>query len=81
MAHRKCNFCGSDQYEERQTEYLYSHKGHYLLVPNTPVEICGNCGMMYYQAAVLKEIERRFFAIQNHTEEPDEVIELPAKAF
>ena len=22
-----CNFCGSDQYEERRIEYLYSHKG------------------------------------------------------
>jgi hypothetical protein len=33
-----CNFCGSDQYEERRIEYLYSHQGKYLLVPNTPVE-------------------------------------------
>jgi YgiT-type zinc finger domain-containing protein len=38
-----CNFCGSDQYEERWIEYLYSHQGKYLLVPNTPVEICRNC--------------------------------------
>jgi len=77
----QCNFCGSSRYEERRIEYLYSHKGKYLLVPNTPVEVCLNCGMIYYDAAVLKEIERRFFAIQNKTEEPDRYIEMPAKAY
>ncbi|MFH1927848.1 MAG: YgiT-type zinc finger protein, partial [Chloroflexota bacterium] len=42
----QCNFCGSDRYEERRIEYLYSHKGKYLLVPNTPVEVCLDCGMI-----------------------------------
>ena len=81
MRQVRCNFCGSDQYEERRTEYLYSHDGQYLLVPNTPVEVCLNCGMVYYDAAVLKEIERRFFAIQKKTEEPDRYIEVPEKAY
>ena len=34
-------------------------------VPNTPVEVCLHCGMVYCDAAVLKEIERCFFAIQD----------------
>ncbi len=76
-----CNFCGSDRYEERRIEYLYSHKGEYLLVPNTPVEVCLDCGMVYYDAAVLKEIERRFFAIRRQAEEPDRYIKMPAKAY
>ncbi|MBC8229193.1 type II toxin-antitoxin system MqsA family antitoxin [bacterium] len=76
-----CNFCGSDLYEERRIEYLYGHKSKYLLVPNTPVEVCTNCGMVYYDAAVLKEIERLFFAIQSKAEEPDQYIEMPAKAY
>ncbi len=58
-----CNFCGRDRYEERRIEYLYSHQGKYLLVPNTPVELCLNCGMIYYDADVLKKIEHYFFAI------------------
>ena len=78
---KKCNFCGSEQYEQRRIEYLYSHNGQYLLVPNTPVEMCLNCGMMYYDTAVLKEIERQFFAIQNKTEEPDMYLEVPSKTF
>ena len=76
-----CSSCGSDRYEERRIEYLYSHQGNYLLVPNTPVEICQDCGMVYYEATVLKEIERRFFAIQDRSEEADSYIEMPAKAY
>ncbi|WP_370589076.1 YgiT-type zinc finger protein [Tychonema sp. LEGE 06208] len=47
---------GSNSYEERKINYLYRHQGKYLLVPNTPVEICIDCGMIYYDAAVIKEI-------------------------
>jgi len=81
MREVRCNICGSDQFEERRTEYLYSHKGKYLLVPNTPVELCLHCGMIYYDAAVLQEIERSFFAIQNKMQAPDCYIKVPAKAY
>lgn len=81
MRRIQCNFCGSDRYEERRIDYLYSHKGKYLLVPNTPVEVCLTCGMLYYEAAVLKEIERRFFAIQQQSEQPDNYIQMPVVAY
>jgi YgiT-type zinc finger domain-containing protein len=79
MKIKRCNFCGSEHYEERRIEYLYSHSGKYLLVPDTPVEICRDCGMVYYDAVVLKEIECHFFAIQNQTEAPDHYIQMPTK--
>ena len=50
-------------------------------MPNTPVEVCANCGMTYYDAAVLKEIERRFLAIQENAEQPDRYIQMPTAAF
>jgi len=78
---KKCNFCGSPDYEERKIEYLYSYKGNYLLVPNTPVEICVKCGMIYYDAGVLKDIEQHFFAIQKKEEKPDAYIKLPRMAY
>lgn len=81
MNKARCNFCDCDTFEERKIEYLYSHDGNYLLVPNTPVEMCSNCGMVYYDAAVLKKIETRFFAIQNKTETPDRYIEMPTKEY
>jgi YgiT-type zinc finger domain-containing protein len=77
----QCNYCGSESYETRKIEYLYSYQGEYLLVPNTPVEVCLNCGMVYYDASVLKEIEQHFFAIRNNTEKPDRYVQLPQKAY
>jgi len=76
-----CNFCGSDHYETRQTDYLYSYQDKYLLVPNTPLEVCLNCGAGYYEASVLKEIERRFFALQSNQEQPDKYIKIPIKTY
>ncbi len=81
MAESRCTFCGSDRWQTRRTEYLYSHKGKYLLVPNTPMEVCLECGMTYFDAAVLKEIEEHFFAIHNRTEAPDRYIKMPSKAY
>ncbi len=78
---KQCNFCGSDRYEKRKIEYLYSHKGEYLIVPNTPVEVCLKCGMIYYEASVLKKIEKQFFSIQNQAEKPDCLIQIPRKAY
>lgn len=77
----RCNYCGNEAFEERRIEYLYSYKGNYLLVPNTPVEVCVNCGMIYYDAAVLKKIEQRFFAIQENTEQPDRYIQMPTAVY
>lgn len=76
-----CNFCGSDRYEQRQTEYLYSHQGKYLLVPNMPVEMCLDCGMFYYDAASLKQIEQQFFLIQDKTIVPDFYMQIPTKSY
>jgi YgiT-type zinc finger domain-containing protein len=81
MSKVQCNFCGSDRHEERRIEYLYRRGGKYLLVPNTPVEVCLNCGMVYYDAAVLKEIERRSLAIEENQETPDRYINMPEKSY
>jgi YgiT-type zinc finger domain-containing protein len=77
----RCIYCDGNEYKERRIEYLYSHKGEYLLVPNTRVEVCLNCGMIYYDAAVLKKIEQRFFAIQDEQEQPDTYIRMPSVAY
>jgi hypothetical protein len=45
------------------------------------VEICQNCGMVYYDAGVLKEIENHFFAIQRKLEVPDHYLEIPQWAY
>jgi YgiT-type zinc finger domain-containing protein len=77
----KIPICGSDRDEERKIDSLSQDKGEYLFVPNTPVEVCLECGMVYYEANVLKEIERHCFAIHANTEQPDRSLELPSKEF
>jgi hypothetical protein len=37
--------------------------------------------MVYFDAKVLKEIERRFFAIQKKSEKPDHYVELSVAAY
>jgi hypothetical protein len=37
--------------------------------------------MVFYEAAVLKKIEKHFFAIQKKEEQPDSYIQLPQMAF
>lgn len=62
-------------------EYLYSHQGKYLLVPDTPVEVCLDCGMIYYDAAVLKRIEERFQIIHRGMQKPDRYINIPVENY
>ncbi|MDQ3248983.1 MAG: type II toxin-antitoxin system MqsA family antitoxin [Chloroflexota bacterium] len=72
-----CNFCGSGRFVTRRTEYLYSYGEEYLIVSNMPVEVCLDCGMIYYAASALKEVERRFFAIQKQVEKPERYLQVP----
>ena len=81
MEEKKCNFCGSPECGKRRMDYPYLYRGNYLLVLNTPVEVCLNCGMIYFDAKVLKVIEKRFFAIQRKSEKPDGYVELPVAAY
>jgi hypothetical protein len=37
--------------------------------------------MVHYDAAVLKEIESHFFAIESNAETPDRYIQMPTKTF
>jgi len=76
-----CPFCGDDRFEEQRVEYLYSHAEKYLLVPNMPVEACLNCGMIFYDANVLEEVEQHFFAIHQHVEKPDSYVQVPMMAY
>lgn len=81
MKNEKCLFCGCQNFENKKIDYLYSYKGNYLLVPNTPVEICVECGMVYYDAKVLKNIENQFFAVQGNTTKPDCYLDIPQIAY
>jgi YgiT-type zinc finger domain-containing protein len=73
----KCPFCGGQEFEHQHTDYLYSRDGQYLLAPDIAVEVCVNCGMVFYEGGVLEEIERQFFAIYEKAEKADQYIQIP----
>jgi YgiT-type zinc finger domain-containing protein len=81
MKNNNCIFCGCQHFENKSVDYLYSYKGNYLLVPKTPVEVCSECGMLYYEAKILKAIEKQFFAVQANTKKPDCYFEIPKMAY
>ena len=81
MQNTKCNFCGREEFESRQVEYVYRRNGKYLIVRNVPCEVCLTCGERYYPADALLSIEQRFKAIHDEHQPPTQTVEVPVEAF
>ncbi len=77
----RCNFCGNKNVVSKHTDYIYRHKGHFMLVENVPCEECAYCGERYYDVNTLKRIENDFFEILNQKKKPTRKIEMPVAIF
>ncbi|MCK4762862.1 MAG: type II toxin-antitoxin system MqsA family antitoxin [Candidatus Aminicenantes bacterium] len=77
----KCNFCGNKDTAEKHTDYIYRHKGHFMLFENVPCEECTFCGEHYYEAKILKKIEKDFFEVLDKKKQPARKIEMPVEVF
>lgn len=76
---KPCPTCGSTDYEVKEVEYIYRHKGRYLLVRGVPAEVCRGCGTRFYRAEVLHEIERCFFTMED--EQAVDYVKMPVTAY
>jgi len=81
MKNLQCHSCGSDQFEEREVEYVYRRNGKYLIVRDVPCEVCLSCGERYYPAEALLAIENRFTAIHENNREPQGTLAVPVESF
>jgi len=81
MSGRVCNFCGSDSFASRTTQYVYRRDGKYLFVDDVPCERCEKCGEIYYAASVLKRIEADFDAIQKDGRKAARFVEVPVESY
>ena len=81
MSKNICNFCGESEFDHRLVEYVYRHKQQYMVFRNVPAEICLHCGMRYYNATVLLELEQRFFKIQKHESMPLHTVLVPVESY
>ncbi|MBF8274639.1 MAG: hypothetical protein HW380_3744 [Magnetococcales bacterium] len=66
---------------DKQVEYLYRSGERFLMVTGVPCLECEFCGEQYFEAIVLKKIERDFVAIQNTGKKPMKTIMVPVDAF
>ncbi len=62
---KSCSFCGNKNIKDTLVEYTYKHDGKYMIFQNVPALQCEFCGEKYFEAKVLKQIEKEFIAIQN----------------
>ncbi len=81
MIQKTCNFCGQTEFENKKVEYIYRYQQQYMVFRDVPAEICMHCGMRYYAAEVVLEIEQRFFAVQRQETVPIHTITVPVEVF
>ncbi len=62
---QSCSFCGNENIKNSLVEYTYKHDGKYMIFHNVPALQCEYCGEKYFEAKVLKQIEKEFVAVQN----------------
>jgi len=63
MERRWCKFCNGETFIAKKVEYVYRHQGQYMLFRDVPAEVCLHCGMRYYAAHVILDLEARFFEV------------------
>lgn len=66
---------------DKRVEYLYRSGEQFLVVTDVPCLECEFCGEHYFEAIVLKKIERDFLAIQNTGKKPMKTIMVPVETF
>ncbi len=78
---RVCSFCGNKNFKEKRVQYIYKNDGHFLIVDNVPCEECEYCGEQYFEAKVLKKIEKDFIDIYSNKKKLKKHIEVPVEEF
>lgn len=76
-----CNFCGQNEFVQKKVEYIYRHRQQYMVFRDVPAEVCLHCGMRYYAAEVVLEIEQRFFEVQRQGTSPAHTVTVPVETF
>jgi YgiT-type zinc finger domain-containing protein len=78
---KACSFCGSRNFRETRTQYIYRHDGKLLIVEDVPCEQCEYCGEQYFKAEVLKKIEQDFLDVYAHRRKARSEVTVPVEQF
>ena len=76
-----CHFCGNKNFKKETTQYTYKHSNKFLIVDDVPCEQCEFCGEQYFQADILKQIEKEFNAIYSQGKKVNKEITIPIETY
>ena len=76
-----CSFCGNTNFKVKKVQYIYKHDNQLLIVNDVPCEECEYCGEQYFEAVVLKKIEKDFMEIYLSGKKSKQLIEVPVEEF
>lgn len=76
-----CNFCGNKNFNKKLVQYIYKHDEKFLVVNNVPCEECEYCGEQYFEARVLKKIEKDFQDIHFAGKKAQREVKVPVEEF
>ena len=71
-----CSFC-SGELEERLVQHEYHWKGKLFVFEDVPARVCRQCGEKYFDAKVVKSMER---AVLDQLE-PKRIIQVPVFSY
>ncbi len=77
----QCAFCGNKNLTAKTTRYLHQQGDELMIVDDTPCMECDFCGEQYFDAKVLKQIERDHREICEHRKQPRRFVQVAIEEF
>ena len=71
-----CSFCDGEL-EERLVQHEYRWEGNLIVFEDVPARVCRQCGEKYFDAAVVKAMERAVLG----QPKPKRVLQVPVYAY
>lgn len=71
-----CSFCGGEL-EERLVQHEYRWEGKLFVFEDVPARVCRQCGERYYDATVVKAMERAVL----EQPEPKRILRVPVWSY
>lgn len=76
-----CNFCGNKNFIEKTVQYVYQDNGRFMIFNDVPCEECEFCGERYFEASVLKKIEKEFDDVYSKQKKAPSEIRVPVEQY
>ena len=76
-----CHFCGNKNFVENKVQYTYRRDNKYIIIDEVPCEQCEYCGEQYFEASILKNIEKEFDEIHSRGKVIKNKIVVPVESY